>query len=276
VCCGARAERGPEEVNGRDCLRAQTPCGSRSDLEEFVEFGTPGLNVRRSVSIVVSSLIFAAVLAIGQVASQDDTAFASSWLPYHQGYYTIQGWLCYGWPNGTWHCTRHWYRTNAGTLISEHTAWVPNIVDQSGWNKAVPDSQRDAVPHQDAAHKPPPPAAKPAPPAPKPYVPPAPPAPPPTASQQAVIAAIQAVFGGYAASALAIARCESGYNPSAVNPIIVLGSHAQGVFQILYPSTWNTTSYAGQSPFNYDANIHAAYQIFSRDGFSWREWQCQP
>ena len=77
-------------------------------------------------------------------------------------------------------------------------------------------------------------------------------------------------------AALNIARCESGFNPSAVNPIVVLNSHAQGVFQILYPSTWNSTSYAGQSPFDYHANIRAAYQIFARDGFSWREWQCRP
>jgi hypothetical protein len=241
-----------------------------------VQFGMSRVSVSRIAVIVVSSLTFAAVLGIGLVSSQSDTAFASSWLPYQKGYYATQGWMCYGWSNGTWHCTHHWYRTNAGTLISENNAWVPNNLDESAWSKVVPDSLRDAVPHQDAAHKPAPPAPKPAAPAPRPVVRPAPPAPPPTASQQAVIAEIQAVFGGYAASALAIARCESGYNASAVNPVVVLGSHAEGVFQILYPSTWNTTSYAGQSPFNYDANIHAAYQIFARDGFSWREWQCQP
>lgn len=93
---------------------------------------------------------------------------------------------------------------------------------------------------------------------------------------QAIIADIQATFGGYASGALAIARCESGYDPNAWNPYPILNSHASGVFQILYPSTWNTTSYSGSSPFNADANIHAAYQIFQRDGYSWREWQCQP
>jgi hypothetical protein len=94
--------------------------------------------------------------------------------------------------------------------------------------------------------------------------------------QQAVINDIIAVFGPYAQGALNVSRCESGYDPNAWNSYPILASHASGVFQILYPSTWNTTSYASQSPFNADANIHAAYQIFKRDGYSWREWQCQP
>jgi hypothetical protein len=95
--------------------------------------------------------------------------------------------------------------------------------------------------------------------------------PPPNPGSNAVVADIEAVFGPYATSALAVARCESGYNPYAYNP-----SGASGVFQIMYPSTWDTTPYASESPFNYDANIHAAYYIFVRDGYSWREWQCQP
>ena len=94
--------------------------------------------------------------------------------------------------------------------------------------------------------------------------------------QQAIIDKIVAVFGSYAQGALGVARCESGYDPNAWNSYPILNSHASGVFQILYPSTWNTTSYASSSPFNADANIHAAYQIFQRDGYSWREWQCQP
>jgi hypothetical protein len=93
--------------------------------------------------------------------------------------------------------------------------------------------------------------------------------------QQAVIDDIIAVFGPYAQGALGVSRCESGYDPNAWNSYPILNSHASGVFQILYPSTWNDTSYAGSSPFNADANIHAAYQIFQRDGYSWREWQCR-
>jgi hypothetical protein len=93
---------------------------------------------------------------------------------------------------------------------------------------------------------------------------------------QAIMNYISSVFGAYAQGALNVARCESGFDPNAVNPYAVGNSHAQGVFQILYPSTWDTTSYAGDSPFNAYDNIHAAYQIFSRDGDSWREWACQP
>jgi hypothetical protein len=82
---------------------------------------------------------------------------------------------------------------------------------------------------------------------------------------------IYQAFGPYAPSALSIARCESGLNPGAYNS----ASHASGIFQILYPSTWSSTPYSGYSPFNAWANINAAHAIFVRDGYSWREWQCQ-
>jgi LysM repeat protein len=87
---------------------------------------------------------------------------------------------------------------------------------------------------------------------------------------------IQQVFGPYAGSALAIARCESGFNPGATNPLAIGNSHAAGVFQILYPSTWSGTPYAGASPYDAWSNINAAHAIFVRDGYSWREWECQP
>lgn len=115
-------------------------------------------------------------------------------------------------------------------------------------------------------------------PTPRPTATPVPYSPPQGANpgQQAVINEIVAVFGGYSQGALAVARCESGYDPNAWNSYPIGNSHAEGVFQILYPSTWDTTSYAADSPYNYVDNIHAAYQIFSRDGYSWREWECQP
>jgi hypothetical protein len=94
--------------------------------------------------------------------------------------------------------------------------------------------------------------------------------------QQTIINEIVAVFGSYAQGALNVARCESGYDPNARNPYAIGNSHASGVFQILFPSTWDTTSYAAQSPFDYNANIHAAYEIFSRDGHAWSEWACKP
>jgi hypothetical protein len=107
---------------------------------------------------------------------------------------------------------------------------------------------------------------------PKPKVP----APGVNPGQQAIIDKITAVFGSYAPGAINIARCESGFDPNSRNVIAIGGSHASGVFQILYPSTWNGTSYASYSPFDADANIHAAYEIFRRDGYSWQEWACKP
>ena len=97
-----------------------------------------------------------------------------------------------------------------------------------------------------------------------------------TLSQSGIQNEIRAVFGPYANQALAVAQCESGFNPNARNPMAIGGAHAAGVFQILDTSTWYTTSYGRYSPYNASANIHAAYQIFHRDGNSWREWACRP
>lgn len=111
----------------------------------------------------------------------------------------------------------------------------------------------------------------------KPVTPVSTPAPaPPPASGSSVAAMIQQVFGSYASGALNVARCESGLNPDAYNPTSIGGSHAEGVFQILYPSTWNTTPEAGSSPYNAMANIQAAHAIFVRDGYNFHEWSCQP
>lgn len=85
---------------------------------------------------------------------------------------------------------------------------------------------------------------------------------------------IDQVFGKYASSAWQVARCESGLNPKAYNRT----SGATGMFQII-PSTWNGTGFAPYSwtkatnPF---LNIRAAYALFKRDGYSWREWICKP
>jgi hypothetical protein len=107
--------------------------------------------------------------------------------------------------------------------------------------------------------------------------PPTSPTPPPVpgGGNSSVEGMIYQVFGPYASSAMRIARCESGLNPGAYNPTAIGNSHAAGVFQILYPSTWSSTPYASYSPYNAWANINAAHAIFVRDGYSWREWQCQ-
>jgi Transglycosylase-like domain len=86
-----------------------------------------------------------------------------------------------------------------------------------------------------------------------------------------IIAAITYTFGRYASQALAVAYCESGYNTFAYNR----SSGASGVFQIV-PGTWARTSRSWYSPFNAQANVAAAHEIFTRDGHSWREWVCQP
>ena len=100
------------------------------------------------------------------------------------------------------------------------------------------------------------------------------PTPTQTTGGSSVAAMIEQVFGPYAQEALHVANCESGLNPNAYNPASIGGSHAEGVFQILYPSTWMGTPEAGSSPYNAMANILAAHSIFVRDGYSWREWSC--
>lgn len=99
---------------------------------------------------------------------------------------------------------------------------------------------------------------------------------PTSPGQAAVIAIIKQVFGSNAPGALQVAKCESGLNPLAYNPTSNGGSHAEGLFQILYPSTWSGTSEASSSPYSAMANALAAHQIFVRDGYSWREWTCAP
>jgi hypothetical protein len=81
-------------------------------------------------------------------------------------------------------------------------------------------------------------------------------------------------FGSYTADAMKIANCESSMNPVAVNPESVAGSYATGLFQILYPSTWNTTSFKNGDPKDAWTNTQAAYEIFHRDGNNWHEWAC--
>ncbi len=215
---------------------------------------------RRVSRVARAALVLVGALGVSVVASQiapSNQAHAASFLHYQRGYYVDNGWMCLGWANGAYHCTHHWYRDSAGQLVSTNPAWVPNAVNVSS-------SSSQSVSHTNA----------PAPAAPAPVYHAAPAAPAPAApafSGGSVQAEIQQVFGPYAGAALNVARCESGFNPNAKNP----NSTASGVFQFL-TSTWATTSYAGSSPFNASANIHAAYQVFARDGYSWREWQCQP
>jgi hypothetical protein len=99
------------------------------------------------------------------------------------------------------------------------------------------------------------------------------------AGKRAIIEQVALEFGPgsqTAQDAVNVAWCESDFNPQARNSVAIGGSHAEGVFQILWPGTWNTTSQAAHSPFDVDANILAAHELWSRDGQSWVEWSCQP
>lgn len=99
---------------------------------------------------------------------------------------------------------------------------------------------------------------------------------PTKATSSAIGVQIGKTFGAYWQQANMIVKAESSGNSNAYNSISVGGSHAEGLFQILYPSTWNTTSQAKNSPYDYQANIQAAFEIFQRDGYSWREWATAP
>jgi Lysozyme like domain len=99
---------------------------------------------------------------------------------------------------------------------------------------------------------------------------------PKTVAASNVAGIIHQVFGSYANQAMHIAMCESNMNPNANNSDASGNSHPAGLFQILYPSTWSGTAQAQASPYNATANTKAAFEIFTRDGYSWGEWQCQP
>lgn len=99
------------------------------------------------------------------------------------------------------------------------------------------------------------------------------PTPPPTGID-ALKQLIAGIFGQYTSQAYLIVNCESGFNPQAYNPTPVGDSHAEGLFQVLYTSTWNTTAQAANNPYDAAANAKAAYEIFSRDGYNWHEWAC--
>ena len=102
-------------------------------------------------------------------------------------------------------------------------------------------------------------------------------------STQAIREDIMRVFGAqYGPGAIRIAVCESGLNTNAWNPIMVYWNsvpigHASGIFQIV-SATWSLTPYAAQSVYDPAANIRAAYWLFARDGYTWRQswstWAC--
>jgi soluble lytic murein transglycosylase-like protein len=88
------------------------------------------------------------------------------------------------------------------------------------------------------------------------------------AIQQIILTAFAPLGSGAQTWALRVAKCESNYNPYAVNR----ASGASGLFQFL-PSTWAFTPQHAQSVFDPIANATAAEWLYARDGPS--QWQCK-
>jgi hypothetical protein len=104
----------------------------------------------------------------------------------------------------------------------------------------------------------------------------APPAPAPAAAPSAPAGSIQQIIldafaplgAGAQQWALRVAKCESGYNPNAVNRY----SGASGLFQFM-PSTWASLPQRNQSVFNPVANAQAAAVLYQRSGPN--QWSCK-
>jgi hypothetical protein len=86
--------------------------------------------------------------------------------------------------------------------------------------------------------------------------------------QQIILDAFAPLGAGAQQWALRVAKCESGYNPNAVNR----GSGAAGLFQFM-PSTWRSMPQGGQSVFNPVANAQAAAVLYQRSGPN--QWSCK-
>ncbi|MEP7105310.1 MAG: transglycosylase SLT domain-containing protein, partial [Chloroflexota bacterium] len=89
----------------------------------------------------------------------------------------------------------------------------------------------------------------------------------PPSIQDMIRGAFQPLGDGAVNGALKIARCESKYDPNAVNG----ASDAQGLFQFL-PSTWRGTPFAAGSPFDPATNAKAAAWLYQTYGPT--QWEC--
>lgn len=103
---------------------------------------------------------------------------------------------------------------------------------------------------------------------PSPVPSPGPPIANPTPIQQIILDAFAPLGAGAQQWALRVAKCESNYNPLAVNP----SSGASGLFQFL-PSTWALTPQHAQSVFDAVANAQAAAWLYQRSGPG--QWSCK-
>lgn len=81
-----------------------------------------------------------------------------------------------------------------------------------------------------------------------------------------VEAYILSVFGADGPTAVAVATCESGLDPSAYNP-----SGASGVFQIM-PATALAVGTDPALLFDWEVNVDTAYRLYQEQG--WAPWVC--
>lgn len=80
---------------------------------------------RRTWWVVV--LAGVALMAVASAFSGAPQASAAATTFHYVRGWTVQGsWLCYGFGNGYYHCTQHWYRASNGRLISLNSPFVPS------------------------------------------------------------------------------------------------------------------------------------------------------
>jgi hypothetical protein len=86
--------------------------------------------IRRRGAFKAAAYLTVALAGVLGVATQvfhlGQTQAANLAFHYQRGYYTDNGWLCYGWGNGAYHCTQHWHREGVQP-VSDNADWVPNV-----------------------------------------------------------------------------------------------------------------------------------------------------
>lgn len=93
---------------------------------------TSAARASRSVRMWRGALLLAGALGLAFASMQmAPAAHASTSLHYQRGYYLDNGWYCYGWANGAYHCTTRWHRAANGQIVSDNPAWVPNSASAS-------------------------------------------------------------------------------------------------------------------------------------------------
>jgi hypothetical protein len=127
---GAREADSPR---GGKTIAVSQPRRSHSERETKggcgLTLATLAKSLRSTGGTARVAITLVGVLGVSAIATQvgwfGHTANAATGLHYQRGYSVQQGWLCYGWSSGAYHCTRRWHRSS-GRLISDNAPWVPN------------------------------------------------------------------------------------------------------------------------------------------------------